>query len=160
VVDERTALENQILGTYEELDRDMQLLVSVRAAPADEGPGEQPLSRARQKAIQARRTRLFNRDDVDELKRAGCLGEAKDGKLAARACKASSDAEIAARIERILASENEARFVILEFVVQASPDLTVKDLPQVIDAHVRTQRENARPGEWIQLDSGEWVQKD
>jgi uncharacterized protein YdbL (DUF1318 family) len=161
VVDERTALENQILGSYEELDRDMQLLASVRAVD-EAGKDRQPPSytRERQQAIAARQTQQFNRDDIDELKKAGCLGEAQDGSLAARPCDRSSDQTVAERLERLIASENQARGVILRFAVTVSPDLTDRDLPQVTAAYARMQREKAKSGEWIQEPGGEWVRKD
>jgi uncharacterized protein YdbL (DUF1318 family) len=161
VVDERTALENQILGSYEELDRDMQLLASVRAVDSS-GKTQPPPSytQERQQAIVARQTQQFNQDDIDELKKAGCIGEAKDGILAARPCDRSSDKSVAERLERLIASENQARGVILRFAVTTSPDLTEKDLPQVTEAYARMQREKARTGEWIQQPAGEWVKKD
>ena len=161
VVDERTALENQILGSYEELDRDMQLLASVRAVDS-EGKTQPPPSytQQRRQAIVARQTQQFNRDDIDELKKAGCIGETKDGTLAARSCERSSDQTVAARLERLISSENQARAVILRFAVTTSPDLTEKDLPQVTEAYARMQREKAKTGEWIQQPSGKWVRKD
>ena len=161
VVDERTALENQILGSYEELDRDMQLLASVRAV--DSGGKTRPppsYTQERKQAITARQTQQFNQDDIDELKKAGCIGEAKDGTLAARPCERSSDQTVAQRLERLIASENQARGVILRFAVTTSPDLTEKDLPQVTEAYARMQREKAKTGEWIQQPSGEWIRKD
>jgi uncharacterized protein YdbL (DUF1318 family) len=161
VVDERTALENQILGSYQELDRDMQLLASVRAV--DSGGETQPppsYTQQRREAIVARQTQQFNQDDIDELKKAGCIGEAKDGTLAARPCDRSTDKSVAERLERLVASENQARGVILRFAVTTSPDLTEKDLPQVTEAYARMQREKAKTGEWIQQASGKWVRKD
>lgn len=160
VVDERTALENQILGSYEELDRDMQLLASVRAVDAA-GKTQPPPSytQERQQAIVARQTQQFNRDDIDELKQAGCIGEAQDGTLKARPCERSSDQAVAGRLERLIASENQARGVILRFAVTTSPDLTDRDLPQVIEAYARMQREKAKSGEWIQQPDGKWVRK-
>lgn len=160
VVDERTALENQILGSYQELDRDMQLLASVRAVDA-EGKAQAPPSYTdqRRQAILARQTQQFNRDDIDELKQAGCLGEAGDGTLAKRTCDRASDPAVAARLQRLIASENQARGVILRFAVTTSPDLTDRDLPQVTAAYARMQREKARSGEWIQKIPGEWIRK-
>ncbi len=161
VVDERTALENQILGSYEELDRDMQLLASVRGVDAKSQAQPPPsYTQQRQRAIAARQTQKFNRDDVDELKQAGCIGEANDGTLSKRPCELASDPAVAARLERVIASENQARSVILRFAVTASPDLTEKDLPQVTATYARMQREKARSGEWIQEPLGEWVRKD
>jgi len=160
VVDERTALENQILGSYQRLDRDMQLLASVRAGEkAKPGAEKRPLVDARRRAIQARRVIQFNADDVDELKRLGCLGETKAGKLAGHDCEATSDAAVKKRLDRLVESENEARAVILSFIVTESPDLTEKNLPQLKQAFVRMRREDAKAGEWIQLDSGAWQKK-
>jgi uncharacterized protein YdbL (DUF1318 family) len=161
VVDERTALENQILGSYEELDRDMQLLASVRAVDAEGQTRQVPdYTQERRQAITARQTQKFNQDDIDELKQAGCIGEAKDGTLSKRPCPRASDPAVAGRLERLIASENQARSVILRFAVTASPDLTEKDLPQVTQAYARMQREKAKTGDWIQQPSGEWVRKD
>jgi uncharacterized protein YdbL (DUF1318 family) len=161
VVDERTALENQILGSYEELDRDMQLLASVRGVDA-EGQAQAPpnYTRQRQLAIAARQTQKFNRDDVDELKQAGCIGEANDGTLSKRPCEPASDPTVAARLKRVIAAENQARSVILHFAVTASPDLTEKNLPQVTATYARMQREKAKSGEWIQKSDGKWIRKD
>lgn len=160
VVDERTALENQILGSYQQLDNDMQLLASVRAGGARKPKiAGRPLAGERRLAIQARRVIQFNTDDVDELKRLGCLGEANTGLLTGRDCRAASDQAIGSRIERVLKSVNAARQTILRFIATESPDLTEKDLPRLTKAFTRLRRENARPGEWIQLDSGDWQQK-
>jgi uncharacterized protein YdbL (DUF1318 family) len=160
VVDERTALENQILGSYEELDHNLQLLASVRAVDASGNTKKTPnFSDIRKQAIQARQTHQFNHDDVEELKQKGCLGEANDGTLSARPCTQSSEPATAERIKRIIESENEARKIILQFIVTTSPDLTEKDLPEVSKAYTRMQHETAKPGEWVQLDSGEWVKK-
>jgi len=161
VVDERTALENQILGSYQELDRDMQLLASVRGVDST-GKTQPPPSytQQRQQAIVARQTQQFNQDDIDELKKAGCIGEANDATLAARPCDRSSDQSVAERLERLIASENQARGIILRFAVTTSPDLTEKDLPQVTETYARMQREKAKTGEWIQEPSGKWIRKD
>ena len=160
VVDERTALENQILGSYQQLDSDMQLVASVRAGRAERPKiAGRPLAGERRRAIQARRVIQFNSDDVDELKRLGCLGEANTGKLAGRDCRAASDPAIEKRIERVVKSVNAARLTILRFIATESPDLTEKDLPRLSRAFARLRREDARSGEWIQLDSGDWRQK-
>ena len=66
VVDERTALENQILGTYEELNQEVLLVASVRyidakgklKKTAEVPPGKKKVIRAIQRAS-------FNKDDID-----------------------------------------------------------------------------------------------
>jgi hypothetical protein len=160
VVDERTALENQILGSYEELDRDLQLIASVRSSDdSGRAGGAAAFSRIRERAIQARQTQQFNQDDVDELKAAGCLGEVHDGTLAARDCPDGSDPRVRDRIDRLVTTENDARRTILQFIVTASPDLTEKDLPQVVTTYARMQRNKVKKGEWVRESAG-WKQAD
>jgi hypothetical protein len=162
VVDERTALENQILGSYQELDSNLQLLASVRDPAPAAAAGAADLSQfslARRKAIAARQTQQFNRDDVDELKGLGCLGEGQDGLLAERPCEATRDPVVAERLAKLLPSENQARAILFRFVIASSPELGEADLPQVVSAFARIQQEQARKGDWIQAPAGEWVQK-
>jgi hypothetical protein len=160
VVDERTALENQILGSYQALDSNLQLLASVRdPAPAAGAADLSQFSPARRTAIAARQTQQFNRDDVDELKGQGCLGEGQDGLLSERPCEASRDPVVAERLAKLLPSENQARATLFGFVIASSPELNEADLPQVVSAFARIQQEQAQQGAWIQAPSGEWAQK-
>ncbi len=160
VVDERTALENQILGSYEELERDQQLVASVRGVSEDgKRKQTQKFSDVRAGAVAARQTQQFNLDDIEELKQAGCLGETNDGQLTARPCDTGDQTSVSERIERLVASENQARLVLIEFVVTTSPDLTTDDRAQLIRAYARMNREQAKSGHWTQTDAGEWVRK-
>ncbi len=160
VVDERTALENQILGSYQELDRDLQMVASVRSVDAEGQSQPAPsFHQIRQQAIEARQTQQFNQDDIDELKLAGCLGEGADGLLHTRPCEAGQDAPVAERIARQLKSENASRETLLEFVVTTSPDLTRDDLKQVRTAYARMNRDASSIGHWIQSEDGTWSRK-
>jgi hypothetical protein len=160
VVDERTALENQILGQYQELDHNLQLLASVRDdIQADTASQPPRFSTIRAKAIHARQTQLFNRDDIDELKQMGCLGETNQATLAIRPCPEESDPAISGRLKRLIDSENEARKTIILFIVTTSPDLTKKDLGAVSRVYAQITREQAQPGSWIQLADGQWQKK-
>lgn len=158
VVDERTALENQILGVYERLDDDLQLLASVREPVA--ASGDEPAHhQLRRQALQARRLEVFFRDDVDEFKQAGCLGEGRDGQLARRPCPVDGDARRTAWLERVLEQVNEARRRIVEYIVATSLELAPGDIEQVRAVFVRLRREEARKGEWLQQDDGSWSQR-
>jgi len=159
VVDERTALENQILGSYEELDRNLQLIASVRTQGQEtQAPHASDFVKIRLQAIQARQTQQFNRDDLVELKKAGCLGEGKDGLLAVRPCPAPDDPKAKDRLSILRSAENRARAVLWRFIVATNPDLSDQDLPQVIETFARLQREAAHPGEWAQGADGAWQQ--
>lgn len=152
VVDERTALENQILGAYEELDRDLQLVASVRASRK----GTKTLSELRAQAIRARQMQQFNLDDVTELKEQGCLGETNQNELVARPCPEESNAAIRTRRDKIAREENAAREAVLKFIVGTSPNLTEADLEPLKRAWARLNREQAPSGHWVQTEAGEW----
>jgi len=68
-VDQKTALENQVLGSYEELGKDMMLLASVRSV--DE-TGKLKLvaevPKSKMEAIRAMQRQEFNRDDIQMFK--------------------------------------------------------------------------------------------
>src|SRR5690606_18823022 len=73
VTSQRTALENQVMGTYKELDDELVLSGAVRG----NGAAVKPVS----PAVQARQNQMFNADEIAELKAAGLLGEGADGYL-------------------------------------------------------------------------------
>ena len=153
IVDRRTALENQILGTWHELDGQMQLIASVR----EEGAAAK-LSRLQAEALDARRQVIFFQDEVDELKSAGCLGEGNDGLLVLRQCERSVPDGVtrpAVLSERI----NRARAVLFDYIVQTSPVLSRRDMPQLRRAFARMKRNSARSGDWLQAEDGEWYKK-
>jgi hypothetical protein len=158
VVDERTALENQILGRYQELDESLLQLASVRAGT--EGDGALDQAAFRDAAIRARRVQRFVQDDVEELLRLGCVGEGRAGRLQPRSCEAASqDAKLAERIERVTRLENESRQAILSFVLETTPELTRKDLHRLEAAWARLRAEQAPSGAWLENPEGTWAKK-
>ncbi|NMB75934.1 MAG: hypothetical protein GYA21_12500 [Myxococcales bacterium] len=158
VVDERTALENQILGRYQELDESLLQLASVRGGQ-DEGWTPEQAS-VRDAAIRARRVQRFVQDDVDELLRLGCLGEGRTARLVPRACdEAGKDPKLEERIQRVARLENEARQAILIFVIETTPEFSRKDLPRLESAWARLRAEQAPAGTWLEDPDGAWKKK-
>ena len=102
-----TALERQLLGVYEALDRVLVLASSVR----DHHLGAATPEPLRAQAIEARRRQRFNEDDIDELKAAGCLAEASEGTLTARQCAVVDEGPESQRrtLERVVQDENRSR---------------------------------------------------
>ena len=153
-VDQRTALENQLLGTYEDLSEELVLAATVRAARSDAGRETDRLKIA---AIRARELQEFNRDDVEEMKRDGSLGEANDGHLSARSAAKARDHRYERRRAAILEEENGARDAILRFVMLINPNLGPADLPALHRALAHINAERAKKGEKIQRDDGVWI---
>lgn len=161
VIDERTQLENQILGDYETLSEDFALVASVRAV--DESGSVKPpppTSKGKQRALAAMRTREFHRDDVDEFKKIGLIGERNDGLLELFSSdKIKTDQQYAAFVRQVIKEENDARLVLMNRVIEMNPGMKPKDLPAVQKVMAVRNRERAKGGHKIQLYSGEWITK-
>ena len=150
VTSQRTALENQVMGSYKELEDDVILASSVRA-PGDAKP---VLSDSRRHAVDARQNQDFNRDDIDELKDEQILGEANDGSLALL-----PNGKRTTLATQLLVEENHDRQEIWQRIVDANSNLTTADLPKVRATYAKMQREGVSKGQWYQDESGVWRQK-
>jgi uncharacterized protein YdbL (DUF1318 family) len=102
------------------------------------------------KAIESRRGRF---PEIRELKEHGCVGETNQGLLEARPGQ-SCPPDLA----KIIAAENADRTYIYETLMQQN-NIPAGDATRVRAAFAKVHRERARPGNWIQLESGEWVKK-
>lgn len=163
ITSQRTALENQIIGSYQELNDDVVVTSSVRSLDAKGQKKEVSVSRLQEEAIKARQSQQFNLDDLDELKNLQILGEKNDGLVGVlpdnvgKVKEASSDNLKLAGV--ILKEENRDREVVWKRVIFSNESLSDKDLPAVKKAFVRLQRESARTGQWLQDEQEKWYQK-
>lgn len=155
-VGQKTSLERQLMGEMEPLSEEEAMALSVRAT-GEIGTGS--LDDLRQRALAARRRQLFNRDDIEEQKGRGCLGEGPIAQLLSRPCDAASDPEVAARIERLVQEENEDRQAIISWALAVDPVLTSGDREQIVNVYARLLRERAAATHWFQTADGEWQQK-
>lgn len=169
VVSERTALENQVLGSYNSLADEVMLVASVRGMDPT-GRIEQPPRRSReqQDAIEAMQVLAFNEDDIDAFKRLGWVGEDNRGLLEEfpmeKTAVPDELKEFAQRygedeFRNVLTQVNEARERIMRRVVETNPHLSEKDLPDVRRVFAKLNREHALSGEKIQNEGGSWVVK-
>ena len=163
VTSQRTALENQVMGTYKELDDDLILASSVRGLKTKADAPAAKVSASKKSALDARQNQLFNQDDIDELKQQQILGEANGGTvvllprhLVKGEAPASKDYALAAQIA---AEENRDRQAIWQRIIDSNEHLTARDLPNVKMTYAKMLRDNAAGGVWYQDDSGSWVQK-
>ncbi len=156
-IGQKTSLELQLMGEVEPLSEEEILLSSVRAQTGGLSAGS--LDAAQLGAIAARRRQLFNRDDVDELKQDGCLGEGLRAVLVARSCERATAGEVATLRDRVLAEENADRQAIIDWALANDPLLTAVDRPQIEALYGRALREKARAGEWVQGDNGAWSRR-
>ncbi len=154
---EKTALENQILGTYSQVKEDMWMVASVRAANPD---SQVTLSEEKRAVLAAMQNREFNKDDIEEFKRDGALGENNKGLLELRPLeRLQKDAAYRKLVEQIVAEENRDRQIILKRISAINPAVQSASASEVETAFAQLQRDGAKPGEWLQLPSGEWSRK-
>lgn len=147
VVDRKTQLENQILGTFERLNDDLILASSVRNASSH--PASMPF---RREALQAMMNREFNRDDLDALKRAGFIGEGRDGLLV----WLNEPKEDAIWNKQLVEQENRDREIVMNYIVHANAQLSENDLPSIRRIFVRLIAESAQEGDRVQREDGSW----
>ena len=158
IVDQKTALENQILGSFEELSNEVLLLASVRSI--DEEGKLKPVTeipKGKLRALRAMQRQEFNRDDIQEFKQTLCAGEGNDGTLKFfDNARTKTDAKFKEFAEAIIAEENEDRLIILQRIVATNENFTEQELPKIQNISASLNRDNAKPGEKIHLENGQW----
>ncbi|MDY7037406.1 MAG: DUF1318 domain-containing protein [Thermodesulfobacteriota bacterium] len=169
VVSERTALENQVLGSYNALSEDVLLLASVRGVdPLGRIQSPPRMSRERQDVIEAIQTLAFHADDVDSFKRLVWVGENNEGLLTTFPMEKANAPEdlkdFTARYQEdefktVVHEVNAAREVVMGRVVETNENFTKADLPKIRQVFGKINRENSLPGEKIQMNDGTWIIK-
>ncbi len=167
VVSERTALENQVLGSYNALSDDVLLVASVRGVdPTGKIKTPPRKSREYENAVTAMETLAFHEDDVDAFKRLGWVGENNVGLLTPFPMnreKAPDDLQaFSARYPKdeflsVVEQVNRAREVVMMRVVETNANFTEKDLPEIKRVFGKLNREKALPGEKVQKEDGSWT---
>jgi len=153
----KTALENQILGTYNQVREDVWMVASVRAASPD---SQITLSEEKRAVLTAMQNRDFNKDDIDEFKREGLVGENAKGLLEIRPhAKLEAEATFRKLVEDIVAEENRDRQIIMQRVIDINPSIQAAEATEVEKVFAKLNRDNAKAGDWVQTLEGEWVKK-
>ncbi len=155
-IGQKTTLERQLMGNVEPLSEEELLVASVRGAAASNPTAK---DEQQQRALAARRRQIFNRDDLDELRGAGCLGEARDARLVARPCDKPVEPALASLQAELIGQENDDRQAIIDWALATDPQLTAADRGQVVQIYRRLLLERLRPGDWLEQDDGSWARR-
>ncbi len=169
VMSERTAMENQVLGTYNALDREMLLLASVRGVDS-RGRIKKPArqSQERKDAVTALQILSFHADDLQAFKQLGWVGENNQGLIHVfqmdktgipESLKAFSERFGPEEFNHVVSQINASREVIMQRVIDMNENLSTDDLPEIRRIFGRLNTENALPGEKIQRPDGTWTAK-
>ena len=141
---ERTSLENQILGTYQEIREDVWLVSSSQTV---EG-----LS-----ITSTTNTNLKQDFDVDYKV---IIGENNKGMISYRENDfMEKDPMEKQKLYEIMDEINNARQVLMLEVINKNENLTLDDLDKVKKTFANMYRKEAKKGEWVQDDEGDWSKK-
>lgn len=169
VMSERTALENQVLGTYNALDREMLLVASVRGVDS-RGRIRQPPkhSQEHKDAVTAMQALSFHADDLQMFKQLGWVGENNTGLVeifqmdkedVPESLKDFAERFKPEEFKYVLSQINKSRELVMHRVIDMNENLTEDDMPQIRRIFGKLNTENARPGEKIQQPDGAWTVK-
>ena len=154
---EKTALENQVIGTYELIKGDTWMVASTRGA--NETTSEK-MSVDKRKVLEAYQNREFNKDDIDEFKRDGVLGENRNGLVEIRETeKYKTDQQYQQRVDDIVGEENRDREIIYARVIQVNEAAANAGQKKVNEIFAKLNYDASEPGTWLQLTDGTWVKK-
>lgn len=153
-----TALERQLLGAYDDLDRELVLAASVRGEAAFAAGSPEALRAA---AVEGRALMRFNEDDLAELKGLGCVAETLRAEITERSCAGASE-EILRRRARVIRDENQARRAVLAWAAylrarelgREAP--TAAELEELLAAYRRLLFETAQPGQLFESTPGKF----
>ena len=156
VTGEMTALEREVLGTYRQMEEDTWMVASTRS----EGNTEQKISPEKKRVLEAMQDQKFNKDDIEEFKRKGYVGEGNVGFLSIRKHDdLADDNSLAGFVNKIVDEENSARGVIMNRVVQLNDALKNAVEENVRFIFAQMNQENSPAGTWIQEQIGKWIKK-
>ncbi len=169
MLSERTALENQVLGSYNSLDAQMLLAASVRGVDTSGKIARPPEhSREYKDTISAMQTIDFHADDLDSFKQLGWAGENNQGLIEPfkidradipEKLKSFAERYSAKEFEFVITKINESREKIMMRVIYMNEDLSEADLPEVKKIFGKINTEKAVPGDKIQDADGNWLRK-
>lgn len=157
VTGEKTALEREVIGTYERMSEDTWMVASSRSA---NGSKKQEISEEKKRVLDALQQQKFNKDDIEEFKRKGYVGENNLGFLEIRnPDKLQNDTDTYKLVNDIVVEENNDREVIVNRVIELNQNLKNAVQENVMAIFAQMYQENSPVGTWIQQKIGDWVKK-
>ncbi|MCR4438615.1 MAG: DUF1318 domain-containing protein [bacterium] len=157
VTGEKTALENQVIGTYQQVADESWMIASTRAADSDQ---KAQMATEKKEVLDAVQNRKFNKDDIDEFKRDGALGENNQGFLELRRLpRLDQDPEYRSLVVRIMNEENRDRKIIYDRVLELNPNAGRAGTAAVYAVFAKMNSEESVPGTWVQAEDGTWYRK-
>jgi len=154
---EKTAMENQILGSFEQLSDQALNTTSRRTSGVRE---TETVSEHKQAVFDAVQNQKLNRIEIQELKRDKIIGENNEGYLEILPTERyKNDPQYQKRVDFIVAQENRDREVIYQQVVVLNYDAAEIDTAELNRIFTNVQFEASEAGTMIQQPDGRWIPK-
>jgi uncharacterized protein YdbL (DUF1318 family) len=112
-------------------------------------------SPAIRKIIDSRAARV---GDLNKYKGMGVIGESNQGLAEARSLDTLPDLKARAEVQKLVKAENLDREALFHEIAVAKK-VEPSQIPKIRETYASTLRDNARPGDWIQLPDGAWKKK-
>ena len=161
ITTEKTALENQLLGTSEKITDDPLSVAAVWSMPPEFGSAyegdsaTQAAGEGRRKLILAQIRRQTLQDYVSQLKRDGILGEGRDGLLKVMA-DTIPDVEA---VERIASAENSDRLIIMEYYARSQGKISEQEMESLRSEFAELMARDSATGTWVDDPDTGWQKK-
>lgn len=166
-VDDRTALENQVIGDYEPLEEDLLLITSlpggVGGADANgvvpAASSDPRVAEAQARLVRILQVQQFNREDLLRHLQQGWVGERSDGYLHLFTDRvAAESARSREQLERFVAETNRDRSDLIGALIVISPALSESDRPETERIYARRQISRLSAGMWHETAQEGWTQ--
>lgn len=158
---EKTPVENQIVGEYNELEQDAWSVSSVKTN-VNRGEKSQSVRADDEQLLRAIKIREFNSERIREYKNDYALGESNSGYIVYKSnSKYDNNKEARDLINRLISEENKARETIFirTLILSGVKEPTKENIASRGTAFADEQRALSQKNDLIQEKSGEWVKK-
>ena len=157
VTGEKTSLENQVLGAYQQIESDTWVIASTRSI----GSGQTtPMSTRRRQVLEAVQNRKFNKDEIDEFKKDQVVGENNKGFLTILSSeKYDSDENYRRVVDQVVKEENLDREVVYERIVAINQSAAEADQEERNQIFAKLNFDNSPTGTMIQKSDETWSEK-
>ena len=133
----------------------LDLVLGATPAFAQEIAAPEISSPAIRKIIESRAQRASS---IALYKSQGAIGENNRALVEPRGLDKLADLKSRAQVQQLVKAENADRDALFKEIA-AAKNVDLAQLPKIQETYAATLRDNARPGEWIQLPDGSWKQK-
>jgi uncharacterized protein YdbL (DUF1318 family) len=157
---EKTAVENQVIGEYREIEPDAWSVSSAKTGVQRQKGSS--TSAGDDIIFGALKIRELNENRIRSYKNEGSLGEALTGYIVYRQSeKYEKDADLKKNLVTLVLEENKARKVIFErsAILAGKEKPSESDLIPLTESFAADQKERAKKNDWIQESDGTWIRK-